>query len=462
MKKIYLHTKRIHSSHTGVKNAGVRSGVRVYFDYAASTPVDPRVVKAMMPYYSGIFGNPGSLHKFGQEASATVFKARNKISKLINCDYREIIFTGSATESNNLAIRGIIKNFRQRSKEIPRIITSQIEHESILETCRDLKKEGLAEVIYLPVSKGGIINLKKLKESLNERAVLVSIMYANNEIGSIQPISEVAKIIYSFKEEKRSFLKTAQASGQGGRPSDRASRGTSERAGWSERNGLKEECFSSDLYPLFHSDAVQAFNYLDCDVKDLGVDLLTLSSQKIYGPKGVGLLYVKNFGSIVGEKFISPIITGGGQEEGLRSGTENISGVVGMAEATQIAFNQRKKESQRLLKLQEYFIKQIKKIYPKVLLNGPAIGVERLPNNINIYFPSKKDLIFKLDFNGFAVSGGSACSARLSKPSHVLKAMGYSDEKASESIRISFGRQTNKREVDKLSIFLKKVRVMLR
>ncbi|MHB9019348.1 MAG: cysteine desulfurase family protein [Minisyncoccota bacterium] len=440
---------------------------RVYFDHAASTPMDLKVVKAMAPYYSEIFGNPGSLHKFGQEASAAVFKARNKISKLINCDYREIIFTGSATEANSLALRGTLKaliqnlkikdqNDNSKFKNFkPRIITSQIEHESILETCRDLEKEGV-EVIYLPVSKAGIVDLKKLKESLNERTVLVSIMYANNEIGSIQPIKEISKIIYSFKEEKQSFLKTAQESGQGGRLGDRASRGISERTRWGERNGLKDECFSSDLYPLFHTDAVQAFNYLDCDIKNLGADLLTLSSQKIYGPKGVGLLYVRNFGSIEGKKFINPIITGGGQEEGLRSGTENVAGIVGMAEAVQLAFDLRKKESQRLYRLQDYFINQVKKIFPKVALNGPVIGEQRLPNNINIYFPGKKDLIFKLDFSGFAVSGGSACSARLAKPSHVLKALGCSDEKASESIRISFGRQIAKKEIDQLLIAIKK------
>jgi cysteine desulfurase len=387
---------------------------RIYFDHAASTPADPKAVKAMAPYYSGIFGNPGSLHKFGQEASAVVFKARNKISKLINCDYREIIFTGSATEANNLAIRGVVKKFREVSKELPRIITSQIEHESVLETCRDLEKSGLAEVIYLPVSKLGIVDLKKLKESINDRTVLVSIMYANNEVGSIQLIKEISEIIDAFKGKK-------------------------------------------SIYPLFHTDAVQAFNYLNCDVKELGADMMTLSSQKIYGPKGVGLLYVKNFGSVEGKKFIAPIITGGGQEEGLRSGTENVAGVVGMAEAAQISFDVRKKESQRLLKLQDHFIGQIKKIYSKVLLNGPVIGGERLPNNVNIYFSGKKDLIFKLDMAGFAVSGGSACSARLAKPSHVLKAMGFQDEKASESLRISFGRRTDRKNIDKLLVFLKNI-----
>jgi len=395
---------------------------RYYFDYAATTPVDSRVVKAMTPYYSEIFGNPGSIHKFGQEASAAIFKSRNKISKLINCDYREIIFTGSATEANNLAIKGVIENLKLKNKNFkPRIITSQIEHESVLEVCRELVKESLAEVIYLPVSKEGIVDLKKLKESLNERTVLVSIMYANNEMGSIQPIKEISEIIKEFK------IKNLK---------------------------LKID----EKFPIFHSDAAQAFNYLDCDTKNLGVDMLTLSSQKIYGPKGVGLLYVKNFGSFAGEKFISPIIIGGGQEEGLRSGTENVSGIVGFSEAAQISFDLRQKESQRLLKLQNYFFKKLKTFKKaEFVLNGPKICMDRLPNNINIYFKNKKDLIFKLDMAGFAVSGGSACSARLARPSHVLKAMGCSSEKASESIRISFGRQTKKSDVDKFLRVVKNI-----
>lgn len=413
---------------------------RYYFDYAATTPVDKRVVKVMEPYYSEVFGNPGSIHKFGQEASAVVFKARNKISKLINCDYREIIFTGSATEANNLAIRGIVKNVRsvgsvgndmeqaKRSNKqcdrtiktfIPRIITSQIEHESILETCRDLESEGLAEIIYLPVNKAGIVDLKKLKAALNERTVLVSIMYANNEVGSIQPIKEISEIIKEFKIK-----------------------------------GLRSKTDKTP-YPLFHTDAAQAFNYLDCDIKNLGVDMMTLSSQKIYGPKGVGLLYIRNFGSIFGEKFIKPIIIGGHQEEGLRAGTENVAGIAGFAEAAQISSDLRRRESARILRLQNYFWKSLKKNFPGILLNGPAIGDKRLPNNINIYFPHKEGLIYKLDMAGFAVSSGSACSARISKPSHVLLALGWSDIRASESLRISFGRQTDTLSVKKFLNALK-------
>ncbi|MCL5017585.1 MAG: cysteine desulfurase, partial [Patescibacteria group bacterium] len=392
------------------------------------------------------------------------------------CDYREVVFTGSATEANNLAIRGIVKNVRnfgsvgndmeqeKRSNKrsdltiktfIPRIITSQIEHESILETCRDLEREGLAEVIYLPVSKVGIIDIKKLKAALNERTVLVSIMYANNEVGSIQPIKEISKVIRQYKEEKEFSPKTPAAE-RVRYLSKRDERGevqASELLG--ERSGLRENYFSSPLYPLFHTDAAQAFNYLDCDIKELGVDMMTLSSQKIYGPKGIGLLYIRNFGSILGEKFIKSVIVGGHQEEGLRAGTENVAGIAGFAEAAQISSDLRRRESARILRLQNYFWKSLKKNFPGILLNGPAIGDKRLPNNINIYFPHKEGLIYKLDMAGFAVSSGSACSARISKPSHVLLALGWSDIRASESLRISFGRQTDTLSVKKFLNALK-------
>ena len=404
---------------------------RYYFDYAASTPVDPEVEKAMKPYWSGIYGNPGALHWFGQEASAAVFKARDTMAKSLGCNYREIIFTGSATEANNLALRGVVKSVRGKIKE-PKIIVSSIEHDSILDTARDLEKEGI-EVVYLPVSKNGIVDLKKMESALDERTVLVSVMYANNEIGAIQPIKEIAQVISKWKLENR-------------------------------KNKLPITNYQLQNYPLFHSDAVQAFNYLNCNVSDLGIDLMTLSSQKIYGPKGVGALYVrttdnkqltsdkKNIGhwSMVRGQLLSPLVTGGSQEYGLRAGTENVPGIVGFSKAAEIADSLREKENKRLNKLRDYFVTKIKKLIPKIQLNGDLKN--RLPNNINMYIPgvAGQDLIIKLDLAGFAVSSGAACSARTCSPSHVLKALGYSDERATNSIRITFGRQTAKAEIDKL------------
>ncbi len=391
--------------------------MRYYFDYAAATPVDPQVEKSMKPYWGKVFGNPGALHWFGQEASAAVFKSRDTIAQSLGCSYREIIFTGSATEANNLVLRGVVKTAREKTKiQNPKIIISAIEHDSILDTARDLVKEGV-EIAYLPVQKNGVADLNKLKSLLNERTILVSIMYANNEIGTIQPISEIAKIIKDFKVRHHS-----------------------------KNLGL------NSLYPLLHTDAAQAFNYADCNVDDLGVDAMTLSSQKIYGPKGVGALYVRQkLGSVKIPISISPIITGGkSQEYGLRSGTENVPGIVGFAKAIEIANALRAKESLRLKKLQDYFISQAKKKIPNLEINGDLQS--RLPNNINMYISGTEgqDLIIKLDLEGFAVSPGAACSARTCSPSHVLKALSYSDERATNSVRITFGRHTKKRDIDML------------
>lgn len=380
---------------------------RHYFDYAAATPLDVAVEKAMKPYGSKVFGNPGSLHSFGQEASAAVFEARDAIAKSLGCHYSEIIFTGSATEANNLALRGVVKAALKAGIKNPRIITSQIEHDSVLDTCRDLEKEGV-EVIYLPVNADGMMDLEKMESELDERTVLVSVMYANNEIGVIQPIAEIAEIVRNFRS------KNPKAS-----------------------------------YPLFHTDAVQGFNYLNCKADALGADLLTLSAQKIYGPKGAGLLYAKKNTSL------APIITGGGQERGFRSGTENVSGIIGFAKAVEVADRLREKENKRLAILQKYFLAKLKKVLPQAKLNGGEKN--RLPNNINIYVPPKadekgtaQDLVINLDLSGFAVSPGSACSARTCSPSHVLKALGHSDIRAISSIRITFGRQTDKQSADSL------------
>ncbi len=393
-------------------------------DYAATTPVDPIVKKAILPYFDEKFGNPGSLHSFGQEAIKAVDESREKIAKAIGADFQEIIFTGSATEANNLALRGAIKTAQLFSDETGRsyrIIVNEIEHESILDTCRDLGKtcpelaEGKGvEIIYLPVNKQGIVDLKKLKESLNDRTILVSIMYANNEIGTIQPIAEIAKIIDEFKKEP------------------------------------------SRIYPLFHTDAVQAFQFLDCDVDKLGVDLMTLSAHKIYGQKGIGLLYARALSPK--PHTLSPIITGGGQEFGLRSGTENVPAIIGFAKAIELISNSRELENKRVKQLTDYFWQKIKKIYPKVEING-ASDAKKLPNILNIYFPNCRadDMLIKLDLNGIAVSSGSACSARAMKPSYVLKAIGLTDQKIKSSLRFSLGKFTTKKEINETIKRLKEI-----
>ena len=407
---------------------------RIYFDYAASTPVDPEVAREISLALKNNFGNPGSLHYFGQKAMALVDRSRETIAKAIGAEFREIVFTGSATEANNLALRGAVKFFSASApagyssrqpvfnrKNLPlRIIVSSIEHESVLETARDLEKEGI-EIIYLPVDKNGIVDLKKLEKSLNERTILVSVMYANNETGTIQPITEIAEIIKNFREKHH------------------------------------PNPYTLSPIPYFHTDAAQVFQFLDCDVKNLGVDLITLSAHKIYGPKGIGALYVHNQQPTTYN--LQPIITGGKQEFGLRSGTENVALIKGFAKAIELAVKKRNSEKNRIKNLSRYFFKEIKKIVPSAVLNSSkAAKTEGLPNILNINFPGydAESLLIKFDLNGIAVSRGSACIARSSQSSYVLKEMGVSENQQRSSLRFSFGRFTTKEEISSALKIIKK------
>ncbi len=380
---------------------------RIYLDYAASTPVDSAVIKAMAPYFAVEFGNPGSLHSFGQRALGAVDKAREVIAKNLGTDFRNVVFTGSATEANNLALRGVVIYFLQSrtGKNIsPKIIITSIEHESVLDTARDLEKDGV-EVVYLPVDRNGVVEIKKVREALDERTVLVSVMCVNNEIGSVQLIKEISKTIADFRKER--------------------------------------------AYPLFHTDAAQALNYFDCSVGKLGVDIMTLSGQKICGPKGIGALYARN------PKMLSPIITGGGQEFGLRSGTENVPAIVGFGKAVELAVRDRDRNFREVKLLKDRFWRGLKKIYPPAEINGDAGA----PHILNVHFPTEYagDLLIKLDIAGVAASAGSACSARSFSPSHVLQALGLSGERVRGSLRFSFGKAASKSEIDTALVILKGV-----
>ncbi|MEY4731660.1 MAG: hypothetical protein RL681_606 [Candidatus Parcubacteria bacterium] len=429
---------------------------RIYLDYAASTPVDARVLRAMEPYFSVQFGNPGSLHAFGQEAIAAVDRSREIIAQALGADFREILFTGSATEANNLALRGVLGALRRhsfgtggspapaagdrlRSRSAaprwqagdqarrnsesflknaaetvpPRLIVSAIEHESILETARDLERQGV-EVVVIPVDRLGRIDMKKLVRALDERTALVSVMYANNEIGTIQPIAELSAAIRRFRERQ-----------------------------------------NKGAWPLFHTDAVQAFQLLSCKPEELGVDLMTLSAHKLYGPKGIGVLYVRK------KTPLSAVVTGGGQEFGLRSGTENIPAIVGFAEAVRLADRSRQKERERLYALMRDAWSGIRRQVRGATVNGVQIAAreERLPNIMSIHVPgmNAEELLTRLDLAHIAASSGSACSARAHEPSHVLRAIGCSVRRANESIRLSFGRQTTKRDIDTVVSVLKQL-----
>lgn len=360
---------------------------KIYLDYAATTPIDRKVLRAMAPYLRKEFGNASSIHVFGQKAMSAIDEARRIAADFLNCDPAEIIFTGSATEADNLAIFGLVKPGDH-------IITSAIEHHAVLEPCRALAKRGV-EVTYLPVNKDGLVSIADVDKAIKSNTALVSIIYANNEIGAIQPITEIGKLLQGHKI-------------------------------------------------LFHTDAVQAANYLDCDIKKLGVDMLTLSSHKIYGPKGAGLLYIKK-----GVK-LTPLIYGGGQEQGMRSGTENVAGIVGFGEALKEVQNPKLKiQNIRIRQSRDKIIKFILKFVPDCMLNGSAVN--RLPNNVNISFKGAEGeaIIISLDQKGIACSTGSACSSKSLEPSHVLLALGLSHEEAHGSLRITLGKNTTELEINK-------------
>ncbi|MBZ9572679.1 cysteine desulfurase [Patescibacteria group bacterium] len=377
---------------------------KIYLDYAATTPIDSKVLKEMLPYLEKEHGNPSSIYEFGQRAQMALDKARGNVGDFLNCSPSEIIFTGSATEANNLAIFGIVRATQKKGMK-PHLITTEIEHHAVLEPCKILEKEGV-EVSYLPVNKEGLIRISDLKKAITRNTILVSVMYANNEIGTIQPIAEIGKLL------KKSKI-------------------------------------------LFHTDAVQAANYLSCDVKKLGVDLLTLSGHKIYGPKGVGALYVKKGTEIL------PIIYGGGQETGVRSGTENVAGIVGLAAAIKQIKNEKLKVKS-LKKLRDKLIDGILKSVSDVKLNGSRES--RLPNNANftIRGAEGESMVIALDQEGIAASTGSACSSRSLEPSHVLLALRLPPPEAHSSLRLTLGRYTTEKEIDKVLEVLPKIVQRLR
>ena len=343
------------------------------------------------------------MHTSGRQAKTLIEGARKRIAECINANPDEIIFTGSGTESDNMAIKGIARANKSKGNHI---IVSSVEHKAVLESAKQLEKEGF-EISILPTDKFGMINIDECLRLIKKETILISVMYANNEIGTIEPIKELAEAIKKHKDERN-----------------------------------KTKNLMTDDFPLFHTDACQAGGYLSLDVKELGIDLMTLNSSKVYGPKGIGLLYKKS-----GIK-ISPIIAGGEQEKGLRAGTENIALVFGFGRALQNAQKTRTIESEKLRKLQKYFIKKLKEKIPSIMLNGHA--EHRLPNNVHISIPTVEgeSMILMLDKIGISASTGSACSTFDLKPSHVLIAIKQNEEIIHGSIRLTFGKQTTKKELD--------------
>jgi len=385
---------------------------QIYLDYAATTPIDPEVSREILNYLEKDYGNPSSIYTLGQRSLAAIDTARERLANFLGCQVSEIIFTGSATEANNLAIFGLIRRKMAEPKnEKLHIITSQIEHHSVLEPCQVLEKEGV-EVTYLPVNKEGLINISDLGKAIKENTVLVSVMHANNEIGTIQPIQEIGKLLRTKNQE----LKTR-------------------------------------VY--FHTDAVQAANYLDCNVDALGVDFLTLNAHKIYGPKGVGSLFVRE-----GIK-IEPLVFGGGHEFGLRSGTENVPAIAGFGTAIAKIPNT-KPQIPKIEKLRNKLIDGILKNIPDSRLNGSKS--QRLPNNANFSFKGVEgeSLIIALDQEGIAASTGSACSEKSLEASHVLLALGLSKKEVLSSLRLTLGKYNKEEEIETVLKVLPKVIERLR
>lgn len=378
---------------------------RIYLDYAATTPTHPLVLKAMLPWFTDGFGNPSSIHSFGQEAKGAIEEAREKVARLVGAKSDEIVFTGSGTEADNFAIKGVAYAKEHEGKHI---ITTAIEHHAVIETCKFLEKRGF-KLTYLSVDRDGLVDLGEVKKAITDETILISVMHANNEIGTIEPIQEIARI-------------------------------------------------AKDTEICFHTDAVQTVGHLPVDVDELKVDLVSISAHKFCGPKGVGALYIRKGTRIV------PFMNGGEQEHGRRASTQNVPGIVGFGKACQLAQQEMGQEKERLETLRDKLINGILNRIDHVHLNGHP--TQRLPNNVNISleFVEGESILLNLDLMGIAASTGSACSSSVLEASHVLLALGLPHESAHSSLRFSLGQETTEKDVDyvleKLPQIVKKLRAM--
>lgn len=362
---------------------------RIYLDYNATTPVEPQVLDAMLPFFSGEFGNAASIHTVGQRARAAVETARDQVAALLGARSQEIVFTSGGTESDNHAIFGIVRSAPGATKHI---ITTNIEHEAVLNTCQALEKAGVA-VTYLPVNSDGVITVDQVEEALRPHTVLITVMHANNELGTVQPLAEIGKL-----------------------------------------------ATQRDIY--FHTDAVQSAGKLPLDMKTLGVDLLSISGHKFYAPKGIGALYIR------GGSRLQQLLYGGHHQRGFRPGTENVPGIVGLGKAAELAQRALASDAERVSALRDHLEQSLAARIPDSHIN--SVNAPRTPNTTNLTFPGIEGeaMVISLDLKGIAVSTGAACSSGAVEPSHVLTAIGLSAEDARASIRFSLGRHTTAAEID--------------
>ena len=366
----------------------------IYMDHGATTPMRSEVLEAMMPYFTESFGNPSSIYTLAQETRNAVEDSRRFVANSIGSRASEICFTSGGTEADNAAIKGVAMSMKNLGNHI---ITTSIEHHAVLHTCHQMEQFGF-DVTYIPVDDKGFVSAKDVLDAITDKTILISVMLANNEIGTIQPIKEIAKKIREYSDKSGKTI-------------------------------------------VFHTDAVQAVGHLPVDVKDLGVDMLSISGHKFYGPRGVGALYIKR-----GTPF-EPLIIGGGQERQRRSGTENVPGIVGLSKALELSVKEMELESSRQIKIRNHIFEYLKKNMDDILINGDQIN--RLPNNVNVSFPGieGESILLALDLGGVSASSGSACSAASIEPSHVLLAIGRSAEQARGTIRITIGRTTTDEDV---------------
>ena len=376
---------------------------RIYLDHAATTPTDPRVLETMLPYFSGAFGNPSSIHSLGQETRAAVEEARHKIASLIGAQSEEIIFTSGGTEADNFAIKGAASANKQKGNHV---ITTSIEHHAVLESCKFLEGQGFG-VTCLSVDRNGLVDLDEIRGAITAGTILISVMHANNEVGTVQPITDIGNI--------------------------------------ARERGI-----------CFHTDAVQTVGHIPVNVNELGIDLLAMSAHKLYGPKGVGALYIRK-----GTR-IDSFMHGGGQERGLRASTENVPAIVGFGKAAEIAQREVDRESKRLTSLRDKLIQGLFERIPEIHLNGHP--VQRLPNNVNVSigFVEGESMAIGLDMEGIAASTGSACTSHDLEPSHVLLALGLPGVLARGSLRFSLGRETTEEEIGRVLEVLPRIVARLR
>ena len=376
---------------------------QIYLDYAATTPTHPEVIQTMLPYFNEMFGNPSAIHSYGQEAKQAIEEARGKVADLIGARDEEIVFTSGGTEADNFAIVGVAYANQPKGNHI---ITSSIEHHAVIETCKSLERKGFL-VTYLPVDEYSLVAPDDVKKAITDKTILISIMYANNEVGSIEPIAEIGR-------------------------------------------------FAKEAGVCFHTDAVQAAGHIPIDVEELGVELLSMSAHKLYGPKGIGALYIRKGTRLV------PFMHGGKQEGRRRASTENVPGIVGFGKAVELAQQEMNEEAERLASLRDLLIKGLLEQIDHTRLNGHP--KKRLPNNVNISvdFVEGESMLLNLDLEGICASTGSACSSSSLEPSHVLLAMGLSHEQAHGSLRFTLGKWTDEEDIGRVLEVLPQIVAKLR